>query len=209
MILSRRVLLTAAVAAPIAGVSTQAFAVDAPGLDVPRVTAADHVIGDARAPVTVIEYGSLACPFSAAWQMGTYYAFKERFIDTGQVRFVVRDMLTEPADIAARATAIARCARPDRYFEVLHTLYLWQGTARNFGPMSEWYERGIAVSGKSADDIWACVAQPETMADIQRDNARGAAIGIRNTPTFFINGKRVTDGSLENLTAEITPLLGR
>ena len=47
------------------------------------------------------------------------------------------------------------------------------------------------------------------MAGIQRDNARGAAIGIRNTPTFFINGKMVTDGSLENLTAEITPLLGR
>ena len=203
MIVDRRTLLTAAVAAPIAGISTHAFAVD-----VPRVTEADHVIGDARAPVTVIEYGSLACPFSAAWQMGTYYAFKERFIDTGQVRFVVRDMLTEPADIAARATAVARCARPDRYFEVIHTLYLWQGTARNFGPMSEWYERGIAASGRPVEQMNACIDAPATMAAIQRDHERGVAAGVTNTPTFFINGKMVTDGSIENLTAEITPLLG-
>ena len=206
MTVHRRALLTAAVAAPVAGIGVPAWAA---AYDVPRVTADDHVLGDPRAPVTVIEYGSLACPFSAAWQMGTFYAFKAQFVDTGQVRFVVRDMLTEPADIAARATAIARCAGPDRYFEVLHTLYLWQGTARNFGPMSEWYERGIAASGRPAEQMNACIDAPATMAAIQRDHERGVAIGIRNTPTFFINGKMVTDGSLDNLTAEITPLLGR
>lgn len=170
---------------------------------VPRVTAADHSIGNPNAPVTVIEYGSMACPYCAEWQMGSWYAFKERFIDTGQVRFVFRETLTDPADLAATAAAVARCSAPDRYFEVIHVLFRWQSTARNFGPVSEWYDRGIAVSGRPEAQVRACVDDPATLAAIHSVMAGGVAAGVRKTPTFFVNGVIAPDHSLDGLSAAI------
>jgi protein-disulfide isomerase len=192
----RRLILSLVLAAPL--LATAALADP-----LPRVGPADRVIGDPNAPVTVVEYGSLACPHCAEWQMGTWYAFKERYVDTGRVRFVFRDMLTEPVTEATQAAAISRCAAPGQYFEVLHTFYRWQSTARNFGPVSEWYDRAIAVSGRSREDINACVQDPATLAAIRNAMNGGIAAGVTKTPTFFVNGKVTTDGALETLAAAI------
>ncbi|CAN5200141.1 DsbA family protein [soil metagenome] len=170
---------------------------------VPRINATDRVLGDANAPVTVIEYGSLACPHCAEWQMGSFYAFKERFVDTGRVRFVFRDMLTEPVAEATQAAAVARCSAPEQYYEVLHTFYRWQSTARNFGPVSEWYDRAIAVSGRTREQIDACVQDPATLAHIRDTMNGGIAAGVAHTPTFFVNGQMTADGSLETLGTAI------
>lgn len=169
----------------------------------PRVTAADHVIGDPNAPVTVIEYGSLACPYCAEWQMGAWYDFKARFVDTGQVRFVFREILTEPTDLAATAAAVARCSAPERYFDVIHVLFRWQSTARNFGPVSEWYDRAIAVSGRPEAQVRACVNDPATLRAIEAVQAGGVAAGVRKTPTFFVNGVIAPDHSPAGLAAAI------
>lgn len=169
----------------------------------PRVTAADHAIGDPNAPVTVIEYGSLACPYCAEWQMGAWYDFKARFVDTGQVRFVFREILTEPTDLAATAAAVARCSAPERYFEVIHVLFRWQSTARNFGPVSEWYDRAIAVSGRPEAQVRACVNDPATLRAIEAVQAGGVAAGVRKTPTFFVNGVIAPDHSPAGLAAAI------
>ena len=201
----RRLILSMMLAAPLlAAVTTAAFADP-----LPRIGSADRVIGDANAPVTVVEYGSLACPHCAEWQMANWYAFKERFVDTGRVRFVFRDMLTEPVSEATQAASIARCADPGRYFEVLHTLYRWQSTARNFGPVSEWYDRAIAVSGRSRADIDACVHDPATLAAIRNSITGGIAAGVNKTPTFFVNGQITPDGALETLGAAIDAASGR
>ena len=194
----RRLLLTLTLMLPILAVGAPALA-DGP----PAVTASDHVMGRADAPVTVIEYGSLVCPHCATWEMGTMPAFKARFIDTGRVRFVFRDMLTPPADVAATAAAIAHCSAPDRYFEVIHTFYLWQATAQNYGPMSEWYDRAIAASGRSAADVQTCVENPATLARIRNSVETGRAAGVQGTPSFFVNGRKVEDISLEGLAAAI------
>jgi protein-disulfide isomerase len=199
MVALRRLILSLILAAPmLAGLAPAASAGN-----LPRIGSADRVIGNPDAPVTVVEYGSLACPHCAEWQMGTYYAFKERFIDTGRVRFVFRDMLTEPVTEATQAAAVARCAAPEQYFEVIHTFYRWQSTARNFGPVSEWYDRAIAVSGRTREQIDACVQDPATLAAIRNSMNGGIAAGVTKTPTFFVNGKITADGSLETLGAAI------
>lgn len=176
----------------------------------PRVTAADYVLGNPNAPVTVIEYGSFACPHCAEWEIGVFSAFKERFIDTGQVRFVFRDLPTQPVVEAIRSAAIARCAAPGRYYDVVHALFLWQGTARNIGPVSEWYDRAIAVSGRSAQEINACAADPAIEAAIWRTAQGGSAAGAAKTPTFFVNGRRLEGVvPIEDFAAAIDPLVNR
>lgn len=186
-------------------------AIAGPGASAPPpVTSADHVLGRPDAPVTVIEYGSFACPHCAEWEIGVFSAFKQRYIDTGRVRFVFRDLPTQPVEEALRSAAIARCAAPGRYFEVAHTLFLWQSTARNIGPVSDWYDRAIAASGRSPQAIEACASDPAVEADIWRSARGGAAAGASKTPTFFVNGRRMEGVvPLEDLAAAIDPLLTR
>ena len=169
----------------------------------PRVTGADHVIGSPTAPVTVVEYGSYSCGYSAEWQMLHWYDFKERFIDTGRVRFVFRETLTEPTEMAMTAAAVARCSAPERYFDVMHSLFRWQSTARNFGPVSEWYDRAIAVSGRNPQTVRDCAADPATQRAIQSSIDGGARAGVVRTPTFFVNGRKLDDRSLDVIAAAI------
>jgi len=207
----RRLILALMLTIPLCGIGTVADATAAPADPMPpRVTSADRILGRADAPVTVIEYGSFACPHCAEWEIGVFQAFRERYIDTGQVRFVFRDLPTEPVQEAIRAASIARCAAPERYFDVVHALFLWQGTARNIGPVSDWYDRAIAVSGRSPDEISACTADPAVAAAIWRMAQAGAAAGAAKTPTFFINGRRLEGVvPIEDLAAVIDPFLNR
>ena len=71
------------------------------------VTAADRSIGRADAPVTVVEYASFACHHCADWHEFVYPGFKARFIDTGQVRFVFRNLPTDPQEISLPGAALA------------------------------------------------------------------------------------------------------
>lgn len=169
----------------------------------PPVARGERTLGRADAPVTVIEYGSLVCPHCATWEISHFATLKANYIDTGRVRFVFRDMLTEPADAAATAAAITRCAAPTHTWDVIHTMYVWQGTARNFGPMSAWFDRGIKASGRDKATMEACVRDPATFAAIRADMQAGAAAGVQGTPTFFVNGRRQADASYESLTAAI------
>ncbi|WP_292152036.1 DsbA family protein [Brevundimonas sp.] len=205
MTLIRRLILVLMLALPVC-IGGTATAQGAP----PRVTAADQVLGDPNAPVTVIEYGSFACPHCAEWQIGVFRAFKERYIDTGQVRFVFRDLPTQPVQEAIRSASIARCAAPGRYFDVVHTLFLWQGTARNIGPVSEWYSRAVAETGRTPEEIAACMADPAVEAAIWRTAQGGSAAGATKTPTFFVNGQKMEGVvPIEHLAAAIDPLLNR
>ena len=68
----------------------------------------DMVMGDAKAPVTVIEYASMTCPHCAHFQETTFPEIKKRYIDTGKVRYIFREF---PLDtLAAAAFMLARCA---------------------------------------------------------------------------------------------------
>src|SRR5262245_13469879 len=48
-------------------------------------------LGDAKAPVTMIEYASMTCPHCAAFHERTYPELKKKYIDTGKVRFIFRE----------------------------------------------------------------------------------------------------------------------
>ena len=59
----------------------------------------DMAIGRADAPVTVIEYASVTCPHCARWHTQVFPEFKRRYVDTGQVRFIFREMPTGPVEV--------------------------------------------------------------------------------------------------------------
>lgn len=195
-------LMLALVAAPLSA-SAQATS----GL--PAVSASDRVLGRADAPVTVIEYASFVCSHCAHWHTTVLPAFKTRFIDTGQVRLVFRNLPTNPTQVGARAAGIARCAVPGRFFDVASSFMNGQAAIFDGAPLATWYANGIAASGRTEAQIDACLADPATLNGIRAEVAGANAAGVEGTPSFFVNGRAVSDSSLEGLTAAIQPLLPR
>lgn len=203
------------VAAAILAVAPAALAADTPSAKattatlaaVPAVTAADRVLGRADAPVTVIEYASFTCSHCAAWTNDVLPAFKARYIDTGKVRLVFRDLPTQPVQVAATAAAIGRCAAPGKFFDVAHYLMAAQSAAFASGDARDWYTGAISVSGRTQAQIEACLGDPATGQALQRDVEAAVAAGVEGTPSFFVNGVRASDHSLETLSAAIDPLL--
>src|SRR5260370_1648548 len=70
----------------------------------------EMAIGDAKAPITVIEYASMTCPHCAHFSETTYPELKKRYIDTGKVRFMFREFPL--AQLAAAGLILARGAPP-------------------------------------------------------------------------------------------------
>ncbi|MDI1327204.1 MAG: thioredoxin domain-containing protein [Brevundimonas sp.] len=192
-------ILALATAAPLASASAPAVATE----QVAPVTAGDRSIGRADAPVTVIEYGSFSCHVCADWHELVYPTFKARFIDTGQVRFVFRNLPTPPEEMSLPAHALARCAAPARFFDVAASLMHGQAAVLRGGTLDAWYGPAITASGRTRAQIDACAATPATRAAINRDIDSAIAADAISTPAFFVNGRRVTDRSLGGLEVAI------
>ena len=147
----------------------------------------DHVLGDPKAPVTIIEYASLTCPHCAAFDVLTLPDLKKKWIDTGKVKLVFRDF---PLDQnAAKAAQIAECAGNDRYFAVLSLLFRGQPQwAAAADPVAE-VGKAVRIAGMSEDDVKACLANDKIADAVVADFRGGESIGVNSTPTLFINGE--------------------
>jgi protein-disulfide isomerase len=167
----------------------------------------DIMIGSDKAPVTVIEYASMTCPHCAHFEETTLPELKKRYIDTGKVRYVMREF---PLDaLAAAGFMLARCAGPDKYETVVETLFAkqadWAMVQKPIPPLM-----AIAKQfGFTEESFNTCLANQQVLDDIQavRDHAVNK-LGVNSTPTFFINGKRfVGDLSIDVMAKEIDPYL--
>src|SRR5438067_6939922 len=88
------------------------------------LTPDDRILGKPDAPVTIIEYASLTCPHCAHFTTDVLPQLKEKWIDAGKAKLVLRDFpLDEPA---LRAAMVARCAPAERYFPLIDTLFASQ-----------------------------------------------------------------------------------
>jgi protein-disulfide isomerase len=171
----------------------------------------DMSLGDAKARVQVIEYASASCPHCAMWNAEVFPILRARYVDTGKVRYTLREYLTDPEAIAAAGFMLARCAGKDRYFPVLDAVFKGQ-------------EEMVAT--KDVKGVLARIAKgPGGLTEAQldacmRDTAAEKALEARvdrhqhvdkieSTPTFIINGKR-TEGemTLPELDAAIAQAAG-
>ena len=168
----------------------------------------DVALGSDTAPVTIIEYASMTCPHCAHFSETTFPELKKRYIDTGKVRFIFREFPFDP--VAAAGFMLARCAGKDHYMAVIETLFAKQGEwavdqAHARGPL-----QNIAKQLGFTDETFkACLTNQKVLDDIEAVRNRAVQkLGVNSTPTFFINGKKLTgDVPIETLAKEIDPYL--
>ncbi len=148
---------------------------------------ADRVLGDPRAPVTMLDFSSLTCPHCAEFHTKTLPELKTRYIDTGKLKMVFRDF---PLDRnALHASILARCAPAARYYGFLDVLFKSQSSwGRAADPKKALAQIG-ALGGVPPADFEACLAmKPLEDALIQRTYEAQKSFGIQSTPTFVFNG---------------------
>ena len=144
---------------------------------------ADEVaLGNAKAPVTIIEYGSLACDHCAHFHFDVLPILKSRYIEKGQVRFVFRDFPTSNA--AIKGAVATRCAG-NRYYEM-------QGQLFSTLDINTALIAQAASIGLDKTAFRTCITNPQHEQAIVREQQKAKAeLGVTGTPTFIINGKRV------------------
>ena len=207
MILDRRALIGTGLSASTwaaGGVMLAAAPTVARAAPLPAVPG-DMTLGSPQAKVQVVEYASLSCTHCAHWNNDVFPLLKARYIDTGKVRYVFREFLTEPAQFAAAGYLLARRVGPDRYFQVTDAIFKQQTAI--FESQDLW--GGLLQIGKSfgltEEQFTAALNDKAALAAINARVAKAAERdAIEVTPTFFVNGVRAEGGqSIEALAAAI------
>ena len=166
----------------------------------------DQAQGAENAPVTIIEYASMTCGHCAEFHNKTYPTLKSKYIDTGKVRYILREFPLDP--IAAGAFMLARCAGKDKYFPLVEAFFAQQNTWAVRQPIPPM----LAIAkqaGFTEDSFKECLANQQVLDGIEWVRRRGQEkFGVNSTPTFFVNGKVVRGTmTVEELEKHIEPYL--
>jgi formate-nitrite transporter family protein len=152
---------------------------------VPEVTADDHVLGPADAPVTLLEYGDYECPFCRG-------AFRDvhRLLDRypGRIRFVFRNFpLAQVHPHAEMAAEAAEAAAAQGKFWEMYELLLQDTSALDLDSLLTYAERlGLDVA-RFRNEVMGNVYTER----ISRDIDEGIRNGVNQTPKFYVNGRRI------------------
>jgi protein-disulfide isomerase len=191
---------TAPGAAPVAVAATST---DAKSLL--AVQPGDHVMGDAKAPITMIEYASLTCPHCAHFNTTVLPDLEKKWVATGKVKLIYRDF---PLDqIATKAAQLAECAGNDKYYAVLDMIFRGQGNwAVAQDPIAE-LSKSLRIAGMGDNEVKACLANDAVATGVINDYRGGETLGVNSTPTIFVNGEQFKGArSLEEFDALFTKL---
>jgi protein-disulfide isomerase len=166
-----------------------------PAVELPSLAEmlSEKSLGSATAPNVIFEFSALTCPACSDFHANTFPELKRKHIDTGNVRFVYRDIPLDatpsPNNAGLSAAMVSRCAGNERFFEALDLLYRtrtsWSGDpVRNLGPV---------MSGMmSQATVDACLAHTDLRTGLlQARSASMSEFGITSVPTFIVNGNRV------------------
>ncbi|MBL0318026.1 MAG: DsbA family protein [Alphaproteobacteria bacterium] len=147
----------------------------------------DIILGNAKAPVTIVEYSSLTCPHCAHFINDLLPTIKKKYIDTGKVKFISRDF---PLDgTALKAAKLPHCAGKDRYYDFLKVLFKTQDSWARQDNFQELLGNIARLGGMPADEFNKCMDNKDLELQIADTRLQAAEhLGIKSTPTFFING---------------------
>jgi protein-disulfide isomerase len=165
----------------------------------------DFGLGSPKAEVQVVEYASLSCPHCARFNAEVFPAFKAKYVDTGKVRYTLREMLTPPAEVAAAGFLLARCAGPSKYFKVVDEVFRSQARWGEGDSIKPIFVEIAKNNGLSEAQFDACLNDKAALAALNARIQKAIDAGVSSTPTFFVNGKKVAEGemTLEQLDAAI------
>ena len=193
-------------------ISAGLFAAPAPNKWLATVTVSDkgaHILGNPAAPNKVVEYLSYTCSHCADFEANESPALKTQFVATGKASLEIRNMVLNPVDLTA--AMLARCGGKAKFFgnhkQLFSTQSVWLGKTKDISAATEaklkaqdyvgfmigtFNEIGLAPimqqRGITPVQAKACLADKAAFKTIVGMTEAGSALGVRGTPSFFVNG---------------------
>jgi protein-disulfide isomerase len=158
---------------------------------------AERALGDADAPVTVVEYASLTCPHCAHFATEILPQIKTKLIATGKLRLIFRDF---PIDgLAMKAAKMARCAPKEKYFDLVEVLFKNRDRWINAPEPEQALMQFGALAGMSNSYMNSCIASTEMDMEITKGmNEAQTKYALKSTPSFVFDfGAEVMSGAQE------------
>ena len=171
---------------------------------------AEMAIGDPDAPVTVVEYWMFTCPHCAAFHREVFPLIKANFVDTGQVRFVFREVYFNRPSLWA--AMVARCAPEDRYVGISELLFQRQSSWATVNDPNAMVAELMSIgrqAGLTDDEMNACLADRDFAEALVADfQTNAAADGVDSTPSFVIDGTKYGNMGYADFEARLNEALG-
>jgi len=163
----------------------------------------DMVLGDADAPIEIIEYASYTCPHCASFHADQFKQIKANYIDTGKVRFIYREVYFDRYGLWA--SMIARCGGEQRFFGISDLIYQKQREWTASGDPAAIVDelRKIAkTAGLNDETLDACMSDgdfAQSLVGWYEENAQRD--GINSTPSFMIDGEKYSNMNYADFAA--------
>ena len=153
----------------------------------------DMSLGPANAKVTLVEYASVTCSHCAEFNADIFPQIKAKYIDSGKIRYVYREVLTPPNNVSAAGVLLARCAGKDNYFKVIDAIMRSQDAMFSDDSGSNAMPTLLTIAksvGMTEPQFNKCITDPEGQTRVNTNDENYTKVdGVTGTPTFFIDGK--------------------
>lgn len=150
----------------------------------------EMALGRKDAPVTIVQYASMTCPYCRKFHIETFPFLKREYIDTGKVRYVLRAEFPIGKQ-SGLATIALRCAPADKYFALYEKLMLQQSSWVSQEVRPDPIFKIAAQVGMTRAQFDSCRENRGMINALNGIKERGRTLGIIGTPNFFIQGKLV------------------
>ena len=167
--------------------------VDLFGVD---VTGIGYDRGDPRAPVVIVDFSDFGCPFCGQFERETYPPLAREFVATGKVYFKYVPFVMGMFPNGSEAARAAECAAEQgKFWEMHDRLYATQPVWKSSDAPATLFERDAAAIGIDTRRYASCYTEGRGDARTTAANEAAHRLGIRATPTFFVNGRQI-EGAL-------------
>jgi protein-disulfide isomerase len=148
--------------------------------------------GPANAPVKIVEYSDFGCTYCRQFALNQGKQLQEEYEKTGKVRFDFRSFIIEGPSTREAANAAYCAAEQGRFWDYQDLLFSRSGTGQPQTVFSKQALKGYGAQiGLDAAQFNACVDRGQFLPEVQSQHNEGAGRGVKATPTFFINGKKI------------------
>ncbi len=157
-----------------------------------KIRPQDPSIGKLNAPVEIIEFTDFQCPFCKRFSDETFKQIKTNYIDTGKVRYSIRDFPLSFHSNAKNAAMAANCAHEqDKFWEMKEKIVEFQNDwSDSATPRNEFIEYTKMIEANE-NQFAKCYDDQRYADEIATDQADAQTYGVSGTPTFYINGEEV------------------
>ena len=165
----------------------------------------DMILGDPNAPITIIEYASFTCPHCKNFHEGTFKKLKKNFINTGKVKFILRDVYFDRYGLWA--AMVARCDNSNKFYGIVDDIFRkqkeWTDGEENIDIANNLRKIGLAA-GMDNEIISDCLSDgdmAQALVELYQINAERDKIS--STPSFLINGEKMDKTSYSDFVSKI------